>query len=154
MSSKVIVVEAIGPNSKPFVVPVQPGMTILKGYPGQGKSVTLEAIAVALGNDDAKTRVKPTKGKLNGKVDCLGVVLNVSASRITRQGDAEASSLEEFDLESLIYPPFKKESAKNEHGIKSLLRMTKTAADPKLFHYLAGDKAAFDALVGPDVQGW
>lgn len=146
-----IVLEGLGPHSQAIVIPVQPGGSILRGRCGAGKSITLEAIAVALGSDN-KSRVKPNVNKHGATVACCGVILNVSASRITRQGDAEVGSLEEFDLESLIYPPFKKESAKNEHGIKSLLRMTKTAADPAAFYHLAGDKQAFDALVGPEAQ--
>jgi len=149
--SRTIVLDGIGPNSKPVVVPIQPGMTILTGYCGTGKTVTLAAIAVALGSNE-KSLVKPTEGLHGGKVDCCGVVLSVSANRVTRTGDADVGSLEEFDVGSLIDPPVKNADSRNAHGIKSLLRMTKAEADPALFHHLAGDKAAFDSLVGPDAQ--
>ena len=149
MSERTITIDSIGPLSKPVVITAQPGIGVLTGFCGTGKSFCLEAIGVALGNKD-KGRVAPSAGKKRGTVECLGVVLNVSAGRITRTGDTEAASIEEFTLADLINPPVKDESAKNRHGIKSLLRLTKAEADPKLFYRLAGDKAAFEKVISPD----
>lgn len=145
---RTIIVEDVGPAGN-LVIPVQPGGTIITGYCGTGKSITLEAIALGLGGKE-KGRVAPRNGVKRGSVDCLGVMLNVSAGRVTRNGDSEVASIEEFDIGSLIDPPVKDDEARNRYGIKSLLRMTKADADPALFYYLAGDKEAFDKIITPD----
>ena len=61
-------------------------------------------------------------------------------------------TIEEYPLEELIYPPFKNDRSKHEHGIKCLLRLSKAKADPKAFHHLVGDKAAFDRVMATDAQ--
>ena len=146
---RTIVVETVGPGTKPTVIPVQPGGTILTGFCGLGKTKTLEAIAVAFGNKDV-ARPKPTRGYDRGSVDCLGVVLSISDARVTRSGELEADALEEFDIGSLIDPPVKSEESRNACAIKSLLRMNVATADPALFHHLLGGKEAFDAMLPPD----
>lgn len=145
---RTIIVNDVGPCGT-LVIPVQPGGTILSGFCGVGKSLTLEAIALGLGGRD-KGRVAPREGTKRGSVDCLGVVLNVSAGRVTRNGESEVASIEEFDIGSLIDPPVKEEEARNRYGIKSLLRMTKVEADPSLFYHLAGGKEQFEAIISPD----
>ena len=147
-STRTIVVEDVGPAGN-LVIPVQPGGTIITGYCGTGKSITLEAIALGLGSKE-RGRVSPREGMKRGSVDCLGVVLNVSAGRVTRSGESEVASIEEFDIGSLIDPPVKEEDARNRYGIKSLLRMTKAEANPSLFYHLAGGKKEFDKIIAPD----
>jgi hypothetical protein len=74
-------------------------------------------------------------------------VLSIAPNRTSRAGDSDVVSNEEFDVGDLIDPPVKDIEARNRHGIKSLLRLTGTAADPALFHHLVGGKDEFDAAI-------
>ena len=148
-TERTITITDIGPLKKPVVITAKPGIGVLTGYCGTGKTLCLQAIGVALGNKD-RGAVAPTNGKKKGTVDVLGVVLNVTPGRITRSGETEVVSLEEFTLADLINPPVKEEEAKNRYGIKSLLRISGKQADPALFHHLLGDKKAFEAIIPPD----
>ncbi len=132
-----------------LVVPIQPGGTVIRGYCGKGKSIVLEAIALGLGARE-KGRVAPRNGTKRGEVDCLGVVLGINASRITRNGDSTVASIEEFSIGDLIDPPVKDDDARNRHGIKALLRLSGAEADPQLFHHLAGGKEEFERLIAPE----
>jgi hypothetical protein len=143
-----ITVENVGPVPN-LVIPVQPGGTIIKGYCGKGKSIVLEAIGLGLGARD-RGRVAPRVGTKRGEVDCLGVVLGVNASRITRNGESAVASVEEFSVGDLIDPPVKDDEARNRHGIKALLRLSGAEADPERFHHLAGGKENFERLIPPD----
>lgn len=146
--SNAITITDCGPVPN-LVIPVQPGGTIIRGYCGKGKSIVLEAIGLGLGARE-RGRVAPRAGTKRGEVDCLGVVLGINASRITRNGESSVASLEEFSVGDLIDPPVKDAEARNRHGIKALLRLSGGEAKPELFHHLAGGKASFEALVPPD----
>ena len=132
----------------PLVVPLQPGATVISGTCGLGKSLTLEAINVLFGGDQ-KDRIKATAGESGTTVSGCGVVLHLSPSRAVLKGEPDVDALD-FPLEEMIYPPFKLESAKHLHGIKSFLRMSKAIADPAAFHHLVGTPAEFTKLIPPD----
>lgn len=131
-----------------FVVPVQPGATIIRGPCGAGKSILLEAIGLGLGCD-SKGRVQPAEDAKRATIDCLGVLVNVTASKKTRLGDSEVGAYEEFDLGDLIDPPYKGDDARNGHGIKALLKISDAKADAAMFYDLAGGKEPFEQLVAP-----
>jgi hypothetical protein len=132
-----------------LVVPVQPGATIIRGPCGSGKSIALDAIGLGLGARD-RSRVRPCDDAERAVIDCLGVIVNVTEGRVTSRGELDVGALEEFDVGDLIDPPLKDPAAKNRHGIKALLRLSRAAADPAAFYHLAGDQARFEALVSPD----
>jgi hypothetical protein len=124
-------------------------MTVLRGHPGAGKSICLSGVAVGLGAKD-RGQVAPRDGTKRGEIECVGVMLGVNASRITRNGEPEVASVESFSLDDLIYPPLKDADARERHGIKALLRMADQKADPELFYQILGGKEAFEKIVGPD----
>ena len=133
-----------------IVVPIQPGGTTIRGYCGAGKSLLLQAVGLGLGNKD-RGRLEPEDGANRGEIDCLGVLVSVTESRVTTKGDLQAVSLEsQFDLSDLIDPPLKDAAARNRHGIKALLQLTGAKADPALFYDLAGGKEQFERIVSAD----
>lgn len=148
ISEAKITVKNPGPVDR-LVIPVQPGATILRGFCGVGKSQTLKAIAIGLGSRD-RGGITPRAGTKRAEIDCLGVNVSITDSRITRNGDLDGVALEEFSLADLIYPPVKDADAKNRYAIKSLLRITDKDADPAAFYDLLGGKEAFEKVVTPD----
>lgn len=133
-----------------LVVPVQPGGTMIRGYCGTGKSLLLQAIGLGLGSKD-RGRLEPEEGAKRAEVECLGVLVSITESRVTSKGELQAGSIEaQFDIGDLIDPPLKDIDARNRHGIKALLQLTGAKADPSLFYDLAGGKEAFEKIIAPD----
>ena len=149
MSQEIVLKNVRGVASSNIVIPVQPGGTIVRGLPGVGKSMILEAIALGLGGSD-RGRLGPGQAARKAELEVCGVLVGINPSRITKAGELTAVADEEFSLEDLIYPPLKDQGAKNRHGIKSLLRISGAQADPSLFHEILGGKQPFEAIVGPD----
>ena len=149
MSEQIVVKNVAGVCQENVVIPLQPGGTTIWGYCGKGKSLLLEAIALGLDNRD-RGRVEPGSYAKKGEAEICGVMVGINASRITRIGESEVASREEFSLSDLIDPPLKSDAAKNAHGIKALLRMSGGVADPALFYGIFGGKTDFDKIVDQD----
>jgi hypothetical protein len=149
MAEQIVVKNVAGVCQENVVIPLQPGGTTIWGYCGKGKSLLLEAIALGLDSRD-RGRVEPGGYAKKGEAEICGVVVGINANRITRIGESDVASREEFSLSDLIDPPLKSDAAKNSHGIKALLRMSGGVADPALFYPIFGGKAEFDKIVDRD----
>lgn len=141
-----IELQDIGPVHD-LTISLQPGLNVLRGDNGVGKSKTLEAVGRLVGGDQKITR---REGAVRGHIEGFGVRISVAASA-RRTGECEVESLEgRFDVGDLIDPPLKDPAAADRHRIKALLRLTGATADESLFHELLGGKEAFGQIVSPE----
>lgn len=96
------------------------GVYVLKGDNGFGKTTAVKCIQALLGQ---KVHLTPTDLAPKGSIQGLGAKVSVT-SQIRKTGFADAKMLEEnFDLMSLIEPPYKDEEARNRTRIKALVQL-------------------------------
>lgn len=138
-----ISIKDVGPIKELMIDP-KPGVTVLVGENGAGKSKALEAVdALTSGGG----RLKPRDGTLGGEVQGFGIRLSVGHS--TRKfGDPRFIALgEKLDVASLVDPGLKSPEANDAARIKALVGLTGVTADAAMFHELVGGQAEFEKLV-------
>lgn len=128
-SPETITIEDVGPVRN-LSIPILPGVVVLVGPNGSGKTLTLEATSRLLGGNGSVTcRDKAAAGLVEG----LGVKISVRQSA-RRSGELEALSIEGgLSIADLVSPPIKDPVAADKHRIKALLQLTGVEADIGLF---------------------
>lgn len=123
-----ITITDVGPIHS-LVIPIQPGVTVLRGASELGKSLALEAVSrLAGGKGEVTCRDKAAVGSVEG----LGVRISVRQS-VRRAGELEAVSIEGIDISGLVSPPIKDPAAADRYRIKELLTLTGVKADISMF---------------------
>lgn len=143
-----IEIENVGPIVGGFSIDLSPGpgLYILRGGMGCGKSHTLECIDLIAGH---KVDISLRDGALGGKVAGFGSSFPVTRARIgKRKGEFEGISLdaEKFTLEDITDPPVKDPIKADAHRIKAIASMTRSKSEPAEYHRLAGGAEEFAAL--------
>lgn len=138
-----ISIKDVGPI-KELIIDPKPGVTVLVGENGAGKSKALEAVdALTSGGG----RLKPRDGTLGGEVQGFGIRLSVGHST-RRFGDPEFVSLgDRLDVAGLVEPGLKSPEANDGQRIKYLVGLTGVTADAEAFHELVGGAEEFERLV-------
>jgi recombinational DNA repair ATPase RecF len=138
-----IKIKDVGPI-KDLVLDPKPGVTVLVGENGAGKSKALEAVdALTAGSG----KLKPRDGTLGGEVEGFGIRISVGHST-RRFGDPTFVSLgDKLDVASLVEPGLKSPEANDAARIKALVGLTGVTADAAAFYDLVGGQAEFERLV-------
>lgn len=144
-----IEVKDVGPVEH-LSIPLPPGggLVVIRGPQDHGKSKTLEAVDYAVtGNGSIEKRDGSTKGTITIGEATVSVV-----KQARRQGfELVASSLDgRLKISDLIDPGLKDPEKNDAVRIKALVQLAGVTPDITLFHDLAGGKAEFDEIVGPD----
>jgi len=141
-----ITIQDVGPIQA-LTIPIQPGVTVLRGPSESGKSLATQAVSRLLGGEGLVTcRDDATSGLVEG----LGVRLSVRQS-VRRTGELEAVSIEGIDISGLVSPPIKDPEAADRYRIKSLLQLTGVKADINMFASLFPDDECFKPFCTAEV---
>ena len=129
MTEKTITIENGGPIER-LVIPVQPGVIVLRAPNDTGKSQALEAVSKIAGGAANLTK---RDGAASGSIQGLGITVSLRQS-MRRTGELEAVSLEgKPSITDLVSPPIKDPVAADRARIKALLQLTGAKADFSLF---------------------
>lgn len=128
--------ENIGPVKR-LDVKVAPGLNVLRGANGSGKSTVLEAVQYAMtGTGDRPT---PRDGTGAGRLEAFGVTATFT-SRANLKGSLEVESLSgRLDIGDLINPGYEDEAVNDARRIKRVLEITGVEGKPELFAHLGHD---------------
>lgn len=140
-----IAIRDIGPVIELEYTMDKPGLHILRGKQGAGKTMTLRAVQWAV---DGRTDVRPTRrdGTPRGVASVAGRVLQITR-RTSQQGELTVDGLGDLNVADLHSPKFQTPIIRDQHRISTLLRLVGAEADAALFHELAGGEGAFNKLV-------
>ena len=137
-------IENIGPiENETFNI--SPGVTVLKGAPGSGKSTALRTIQLVV---DGHCDMKPTKrdGTNRGLVEIDGRTVRIT--KTTRvEGELSYEGLGDLSIADLHMPKFREADKRDEHRIKTLVALSGVKADPEMFYHLLGGRADFRDIV-------
>lgn len=140
---KSISIENCGPIGR-LDIPIIPGVTVLRGLNGSGKSQALRAIERLGGNDKLKLPIKD--GAKKGAVEGCGVHI-VFSGRVSTHGDLEVQSLHgRFDIAKLVDPGIKDVASADAERIKAVLNLLDIPVDASTWHDTAGGPEEFNAL--------
>jgi energy-coupling factor transporter ATP-binding protein EcfA2 len=138
-------IKDVGPIAE-FQATLVPGITVLRGKNGAGKSTALRA-ARALVTKDGKSLDK-RDGRLTGKVEGLGCTLTIGQRR-KHSGEIAVMSIEgKFDLAGLVEPGYEDPLAADRERIKSLIAMSGRKLTPDAFYDCCdGTKDTFEKVM-------
>lgn len=137
-------IENIGPIPD-ATFDINPGVTVIKGAPGSGKSTALRTIQLAV---DGRCDMKPTKrdGANRGLIEVDGKVIRIT--KTTRvEGEMSYEGLGDLSIADLHTPKFCEADKRDEHRIKTLVALSGVKADPEMFYHLLGGRADFRDIV-------
>lgn len=144
-----IAVNDLGPVDEFSLRMTEPGLWVLYGEPGAGKTTILRTVQLVV---DGRTDIKPTKrdGSKAGVARVAGKTLKIT-KQIRQEGELGVAGLGDLDIASLHSPKFKDAETRDEHRIRTLIRIGGVKADVSLFHSLFSAVSHFDEVVGkPD----
>jgi hypothetical protein len=124
-----------------------PGLKILRGKNGSGKTTITRVIQMALGEP---VDIKPTKrdGAARGTATVAGKTIKIM--KTTREeGEITVEGLGELNIYDLHSPAYKNATTRDRHRISTLVRLTGTKALPSMFHELI-DRETFERIVTAD----
>lgn len=138
-------IENIGPIVELEFVMDQPGLYVLQGNAGAGKTTALRTIQLVV---DGRCDVKPTKrdGANRGLADIAGKVVRIT--KTTRsEGELSVDGLGDLSIAELHTPKFLDAKTRDRHRITTLVRLAGVEANAELFYPLLGGRADFKEIV-------
>jgi hypothetical protein len=137
-----LTVNDVGPI-KHLKLECQPGVNIVKGRNGLGKSILLDATQNLLaGKGGAPVR----DGQRSGELEAFGAVLKVGG-RTSHLGELEVVGIEgRLKPADIVDPGIDDELAADRKRIAALVQVASKELDPKPFQKLVGGEALFEAL--------
>lgn len=125
-----------------------PGLHILRGRNGAGKTTILRTVKMAV---DGKVDQRPSRrdGTKAGHAQVAGRRLKLM-KQVREEGDVLLDGLGELDIAELHAPKFKTATTRDNHRIKTLVRLCGVETKAELFHHLLGDEETFDKIVPAD----
>jgi len=138
-------IENIGPITEFEFQMTEPGLYVLEGNPGAGKSTCIRTIQLVV---DGRCDVKPTKrdGANRGLAEVAGKTVRIS--KTTRsEGDLSVEGLGDLSIVDLHSPKFQDAKTRDRHRIVTLCRLAGADARPELFYPLLGGRANFREIV-------
>src|SRR5512140_195801 len=124
---------------------IVPGVTVVKGGPGVGKSTVIRAIQLSA---DGRSDMKLAKrdGTNRGVIEIDGKVIRIT--KTTRvEGELSYEGLGDLSIVDLHSPKFREADKRDEHRIKTLVALSGVKADPEMFYHLLGGRAGFRDIV-------
>jgi hypothetical protein len=148
MVSVGISIRSIGPITEFEHTMDSPGLHVLKGKHGAGKSITLRTVQLVI---DGRTDIRPTKsdGTKRGEATVAGKTLRIS-TQVREEGDLLCEGLGDLSIADLHSPRYDKAETRDRHRIKALARLAGVGADATLFHDLFGGRERFEKLIEAD----
>jgi len=124
------------------------GLHVIKGPQGAGKTTVLRTVQLAT---TGSVDVKPEKrdGSPRGEASVAGKTLRI-VKQTRHEGELTVDGLGDLSIAELHSPNFKDAVTRDRHRIRTLVSLAGVPADASLFHYLLGNKAAFEAIVPHD----
>lgn len=122
----------------------EPGVYVLRGKNGAGKTSAINAVMAAAGARDAVA--EPTDGQESGQVLVGGVRMVVGARRLTT-GAPSIHLADSASLGAFIEPGLRDEKAGNKRRIEALLRMVPIPADDAAKKELTANDLPFASTV-------
>lgn len=139
-------VNDIGPVEDFFYPMNGPGLHVLRGPNGSGKTTILRTAEMIVdGQTDA--RLQKRDGSKRGVATLSGKTLRVS-TQIRHEGEISLSGCGDLSIAELHSPKFLKVETRDAHRIKTLVRLSGVTADAALFHDLLPGR--FDEVVPAD----
>lgn len=141
-----ISLKSVGPVIEFSYTMEEPGLHVLMGDHGVGKSTVLRTVQLAA--DGRADGGKPTKadGAKRGEAVVAGKTILIGKS-IREEGDLSLEGLGDLDLAGLHTPHYLDAKTRDRHRIKALVRLAGVEADASLFHELVGGQGIFDGIV-------
>lgn len=143
-----IEVHDIGPVTEFEYEFTGPGLHILRGSQGSGKTTILRTVQLGV---DGRTDVKPQKrdGTPRGEARVGGKRLRI-AKQVREEGELGVEGLGDLDIAALHTPKYLDAATRDKHRIKTLVRLCGVRADASLFHDLLADESTFNEIVPTD----
>lgn len=138
-------IESIGPVEEFSYEMEEPGLHVLRGAQGAGKTTILRTVQLAT---DGKTDVKPTKkdGAKRGVATVAGKTVKI-ARTVREEGELDVEGLGDLDLNMLHSPKFNDATTRDKYRIKTLARLAGAEADVSMFYDLLGGEDRFAEVV-------
>ena len=137
-----IEINDIGPIEE-FSAELQPGITVLRGPQGCGKTTILRTVELGVTGDTTGKLTKRDSAKL-GTADIAGKLLKIN--RVTRsEGELTVDSLGDIDLATIHSPKFEKAETRDATRIKALVRMAAVTTELANFKKELTQKSALTA---------
>lgn len=128
-------------------IELRPGITVLQGHNGSGKSSALNGISQLLGSE--ARNVSARDNTTGGSISIGSTVLRVTRAKSRASGGAlVVESIEDrFQIVNLVNPPEKGAEAADSTRMRALISLSGREASPADFLELCdGDQAFWDAL--------
>lgn len=139
-----------GPIKELPLVLDAPGVWVLKGRNGRGKTTALDAVSAALG---AKRKLTNRDRTARGEVEFAGVRLSITPSRTKHFGELECESIEgRLDISDFVHPGIQQPDRADAKRIKTLVQLVGVKPDRTAFYELLGGKEAFDKVVPASID--
>jgi hypothetical protein len=128
-----ITVKNAGPiNELEIVLPAEPGLVVLHGDNGTGKSTTLDAIDRLVGGD-GELPITRRDGTAKGAAEGLGVKLTLGKAN-RKTGECTVAGLDsDYNVRDFVEPGIKDPAAADRARIKGLLAIRGVEADAERF---------------------
>lgn len=139
-------VSNIGPVVEFELAMDTPGLWVLRGRQGSGKS-TIIRTADLLVNGASGQQLSKRDGTKRGEATVAGATLRIMQNR-REEGELSVESLGDVSIADLHTPKFEKANTRDRHRIKTLVRLAGVKADVALFRALLPDW--FDQIVPED----
>lgn len=143
-----IEIKDIGPIEEFSYEMQQPGLHVLVGEQGSGKSTTLRTVELAT---QGETALKPVKrdGSKNGEATIAGKTLKIS--RTTREeGELSVEGLGDLDITTLHWPRYEKPEIRDKYRIATMCRLAGLKGSVEDFKAVVTEED-WNTLVGPKV---
>jgi hypothetical protein len=137
-------IENIGPIDR-AQFNFEPGLTVIEGAPGTGKTTALETINLVV-NGQKSSRITRRDGANRGQAEVDGKIVRISKTMRT-EGELRVEGLGEFSIASLHRPPFKTAATCDRHRIQALAVIAGAKLERESFYHLLGGKADFADVV-------
>lgn len=115
------------------------GLHVLRGRNGAGKTTITRAVELAVdGRTD--TRLSHRDGTRRGEAYVAGQTIRISKQTRVEGELSLVAGLGDLSIADLHTPKFLKPTTRDEHRIKTLVRLTGVSADARLFEPLLGER--------------
>ena len=140
-----IEINDIGPIQHLTIPLPTPGVYVLKGTHGLGKSTALETVSAALGEKSTDLSIRD--GAKRGGMVFGDATLAVTKSRTALRGELEVLGIQgRLDINDLVDPGIIDQEKADAKRVKTLVGISGVKPNPELFYEIAGGAEAYKAL--------
>lgn len=153
-------VKNIGPVDEFHYELTEPGLHVIRGDQGVGKTTILRTVQVAQGADpDRNVKLKVKDGEKKGTATVGGKTLKI-AKAVRQEGDIDLDDIGDLDISVVAWPNLKTADKRDAHRIAALCSLAGVKPDTKAFQALCDecrvteedwDEIVFDADISDDI---